>query len=264
MIEFKVSYFQNKYALLLGAAILIAGFFGYQAYSTKQLEREDAMETLEESFSLKCENGEWIEFPELQNFKQYEKFSGNAELKYDEKKDIFTDANGTQIFSTDKGYSLSFFMDRDARIEGYKIKDSEIYIKKIKCVGKEADRDILQTRRKLMNYVRDNINTLAPEKTSKGDWQVGTFYFVNDTDAYVQYESEGSFVEEAPYDSHLWLFRVYGSDRNIPSLETLAYIQENPEDPGENIVRYGKDLYKDVQNMMIYEFDDEANQWVLQ
>jgi hypothetical protein len=256
---------KNKYAFLfLGAVILAVGFFSYQSYAKKQAAMDDATDTFEEGIPAKCENGDWIEFPDPKNPEQYEKFAGNEKLKYNDKKNIFTSEDGAKIVSTDKNYSLLFFMDRRIWLEGYKLSDKEIYAKKIKCVGEEADKDIVEARRKLMNYIRDNINTLALEEAPKGDWQVETFYFASDTDVYVQYETEGSFMEDAPYDSHLWLIRASGLERNIPEIKTLAYIQEDAENPEKNILKQGEDLYKETKNLTVYEFDEEANQWTLQ
>lgn len=258
-------YFKSKYLFLfLAILFLVAGFWGYDSYEKKQWEREDVVDTFEEKIPLLCENGEWIEFPDMDNQDQYEKFSGNEKLKYDESSSTFLGASGLNTFSTNKDYSLTFFMDRDTRIEGYKLPDNQIYVKKVKCVGVEANQDILKARRNLMNYISNNINTLTLEKASKNDWQVGTFYFVNETDFYVQYESEGSFFEEAPYDSKLWLIRVKDMSRSIPTIETLAYIQEDAEDPEKNVTKQGDDLYKDAKNLTVYEFDEEVNQWVLQ
>jgi len=258
-------YFKGKYLFLfLAVLFLAAGFWGYNFYENKKWEREDVVDTFEENIPLQCENGNWIEFPDVEKQDQYEKFSGNEKLKYDEEKDTFLNASGSNTFSTDKDYSLTFFMDRDVRIEGYKLPDNQIYVKKVKCVGVEANQDILKARRNLMNYISSNINTLALEKASKNDWQVETFYFANDADLYVQYESEGSFLEEAPYDSRLWLIRVKDISRSVPAIETLAYIQEDAEDPEKNLTKQGNDLYKDAKNLTIYEFSEDANQWVLQ
>ncbi len=255
----------NKYIYLtLATTILIAGFFGYRYYSEKKAAREDIVDTFEEKIPSQCENGVWTEFPEIENPGQYKKFSGNAKLRYDDENDIFSDEKGSGTFSTDKNYSLSFFMDRDVRIEGYEIETGGIYVKRIKCVGAEANKETVQSRRKLMNYIKNNINVLALEKAPKNDWQVETFYFASDTDVYVQYESEGSFIEEAPYDSRLWLIRVSKMEREVPVIETLAYIQEDEEDPEKNVLKQGKDIYKDAKNLTVYEFDEEAKQWVLQ
>lgn len=264
MVKIK-KYFKKKYIFLFPVAlVLAAAFWGYNFYEKKQWEEEDVVDTFEENIPLQCENGNWIEFPDLNDQKQYEKFAGNEKLKYDEKNGIFSGTDSSSVFSTNENYSLMFFMDRDTRIEGYKLPSNQIYVKKIKCVGVEADQDILKARRNLMSYISNNINGLALEKASKNDWQVETFYFANDTDFYVQYESEGSFMEEASYDSRLWLIRVKESSRTVPVIETLAYIAEDAEDPEKNIVRQGSDLYKDAKNLTVYEFDEDANQWVLQ
>lgn len=254
-----------KYIIIfIGILIVYLGFHFYGIYEERQIVKEAVIEEVEEKIPQNCENGEWVTFPDLENSAKNEKFAENIRIKYVEEKEIFSNEDGSKTFTTDKKYSLFFFIDRDIRVEGYKLSENEIYVQKIKCVGVEANKDIQSQRRKIMDYVSRNINSLALEKSDNGQWQVGTFYFANDADLYVQYETEKSFMEEAPYDSHLWLIRVSKLDRDVPVIETLAYIEENAEDPEKNILKKGEDLHKDVKNLIIYEFDEEANQWVLQ
>jgi hypothetical protein len=265
MIKFKKIYFKNEYVfILLGVLILTASLFGYLKWMAMQEEKEDAIDIFEEQLPAQCENGVWIEFPTLDNMSQYIKFSGKEKLKYDEEKGIFLGEIGYKIFSTDKQTSLFFFVEREVQIEGHQLENNEIHVDKLKCVGVEANKDILKARRNLMHYIKNNINDLAPEKSVQGDWQVGTFYFVTDTDAYVQYETAVSFMEEAPYDSHLWLIRATNIGTTMPTIETLAYIAEDIEGFDKNVVKQGVDLYKESKNMIIYEFDDATNQWILQ
>lgn len=266
--------FSSKYRIhfliFLGVAVAIAGFYIYEKYQAKIAEQEGIMNDFEESIPLKCENGEWIEFPDLENSKTFEKFSGNARFKYDDKNDEFSNADNSQKFLTDENYSLLFFMDRDAYLEGWKIPNSNsIYVKKIRCVGEESDKNIQNQRRKLMDYISRNINSLALEKSQFGEWQVQSFYFHSNNDLYVEYEAVGSQEEdesetEIPYESRLWLIRVANPDRNVPAIETLAYIQENEEDPSKNILKVGQDIYRDEKNFTIYEYDEDQERWILQ
>jgi len=263
MVKVKKKY-SKYFVFFLAAVILTAGFRAYKSYDLKQLVIEDKMDAFEEKIPLSCENGEWVIFPDLKNSEKYQKFAGNTKLSYSNDGEKFSSEDKSRSFVTDENYSLSFFADRDVRVEGYETGENETYVQKIKCVGVEANKDIQNQRRNLMNYISKNINSLALEKSEESQWQVETFYFINENDLYVQYESEKSFMEESPYDSHLWLIRATKLERNIPVIETLAYIQENFDDPDKNIVKQGEDLYKDVKNMTIYEFDDDAGQWILQ
>lgn len=264
MTEAKKNFFKNKQQtfIFLGVVILAVGFLSYDDYSKKQLEHEDAIETFEENIPIQCENGDWIEFPEPSSSDQFEKITSNNKLSYDEKNNIFV--GGREKFLTDADYPLSFFVDRNVQVEGYRIKNNTIYIKRIQCSGVEADKVIVDGRKALMNYIKNNINTLALEKVPKNDWQVETYYFINDTDLYVQYETVGSFIEETPYDSHLWLIRVSNVENSVPVIETLAYIEEDANDPQKNVLKQGVDIYKEAKNLTIYEFDADLNQWILQ
>lgn len=253
---------------LLTIAMIVWGYFFYTIYQKKQ-DADFAQETIVSDFEdvipAQCENGEWTVFPDYDQSGNFAKYADNANLKMSN--DKFTNQDGSISFVTDSNYSLTFFVDRDVRIEGLEIgtKDKqEIYVKRIKCVGQEANKDIKAQRQNLMKYISENINTLAMEKSKGGAWQVETFYFENDTDVYVEYESAGSFMEESPYDAHLWLIRASKMDLTIPVIETLAYIQEDELDPEKNVVKFGNDLYKDADNMSLYEFDEKQKSWVLQ
>ena len=264
--------YKRHFFVFLGVAIIAAGFYAYNKYQEKLLIQEDAVDAFMENIPSQCENGEWIEFPDLEGSKTLDKFVGNARLKYDDKEDEFSNADSSQIFVTDEKYSLSFFMDRDARIEGWKIPDSNnIYVKKIKCVGEEANKDIQSQRRKIMNYISGNINNIALEKSRNGEWQVQSFYFYNNNDLYIEYEmvnpeeeDAADEEEELPFEARLWLIRIANPERDVPAIETLAYIQEDENDPDKNVVKIGEDIYKDVQNLTIYEYDEDKSQWVLQ
>lgn len=269
--EFFLKY-KKHFFVFFGVAIIAVGFYAYNKYQEKLLIQEDVVDAFMENVPSQCENGEWIEFPDLEESKTLEKFVGNARLKYDDKKDKFSNADNSQEFVTDEKYSLSFFMDRDARIEGWKIPDSNnIYVKKIKCVGEEANRDVQAQRRNIMKYISENINNIALEKSREGEWQVQSFYFYNNNDLYVEYEAVSpqeedmaDEEEDIPFAARLWLVRIANPERNVPAIETLAYIQEDENDPDKNVIKIGEDIYKDVQNLTIYEYDEDKAQWVLQ
>lgn len=251
------------------AALIIGGYFAYQAYQKKAVVDFDSEETVsefEDAIPLKCENGEWVTFPDYSQKGNFPDYKDNARIKgtADGK---FQNADGSVSFTTDQDYSLTFFTDRDVRIEGKEISSGdkkEIYVKRIKCVGAEADKSIQADRQNLMNYLSSNINMFALEKSAKSQWQISTFYFYNDTDVYVEYESKASIAGDAPYDGRLWLIRATNLDRSVPSIVTLGYIQEDENDPEKNIVKYGKDLYGEATGMTVYEYDGDAQKWVLQ
>lgn len=261
-----------KQKIITFAVILIlvaTGYFAYQYYQEKTLDNFNSdvqMSDFESKLPLQCEKGEWTEFPEYAKSGNFSQFSGNATLKM-QNPDQLTNADGSTSFTTDENYSLSFFADKAVRIEGLDISTGdkkEIYVKRIKCVGEEANHDIQSQRQNLMNYINANINTLALEKSSNSGWRINTFYFANDKDLYVEYESPESIGGDKLYDGHLWLIRATKLERPIPVIETLAYIQEDENDPDKNILKQGNDLYKTSTGMATYEYDDDAKQWVMQ
>ena len=59
----------SKYILLFsGIMLVIFGFYAYQSYEEKQIIKEAVIEEVEEKIPQNCENGEWIVFPDLENF----------------------------------------------------------------------------------------------------------------------------------------------------------------------------------------------------
>lgn len=261
------TYFKNNKQTLAFLIVLVSSvvFLCDDNYAKKQAIVDSKLDLLEEIIPVQCEKSVWTEFPDLLNSSQYEKFTSEEKLNYDDKRNVFVGTiNVNKFFSTDKNYSLTFFMDRNVQVEGYSLENNNIYIKRIKCVGIETNKNVIQSRKTFMNYIKTNINTLAIEKAPQNDWQIETFYFVNNSDVYVQYETSESILEESPYNSRLWLIRVSNINDAIPKIKTLAYIQEDAEDPSKNVVKQGVDLYKDVKNLTIYEFDANLKQWVLQ
>lgn len=261
---------KQKILVFLIIIVLIAGgYFLYQYYQKKTLSSfnsEVQMSDFEDKIPLQCESGEWTEFPDYAQIGNFPEFKGNATLKM-QTGDQFTNEDGSTTFTTDENYSLAFFTDKTVYIEGSDISAAgkkEIYVKRIKCVGEEANSDIQSQRQNLMNYISANINALALEKSLNGAWQINTFYFASDSDLYVEYESPQSVGGDKPYDGRLWLIRAAKLERPAPVIETLAYIQEDENDPDKNILKQGTDIYKDATGMAVYEFDEEANRWAMQ
>lgn len=260
---------QKIIIFLIIIILIVAGYFLYQYYQKKTLtdfNSDVQMSDFEDKIPLQCEKGEWIEFPDYAQAGNFPEFKDNATLKMKDT-DNFTNKDGSISFTTDENYSLAFFSDKAVRIEGSDISSDdkkEVYVKRIKCVGEEANVDIQTQRQNLMNYISANINSLALEKSTGDAWQINTFYFVNNSDLYIEYESLGSVGGDDPYDGRLWLIRATKLERQIPVIETLAYIQEDADDPDKNILKQGKDLYKDSTGMAVYEFDVDANKWIMQ
>jgi hypothetical protein len=257
------------YIYLLAIILAFGGYYFYTIYQKKQdadFAQEMLVSDFEDNIPSQCEKGEWTEFPAYSQSGTFSEYKGNANIK-SSSGDKFSNQDGSISFVTDKNYTLTFFAGRDVRIEGVDVAaqgKQEIYVKRIKCVGKEANADIRSQRQNLMKYISDNIGTLAMEKSHGSAWQIQTFYFVNDTDIYVEYESPGSIGGDSPYDARLWLIRASKMDTSVPAIETLAYIQEDENDPDKNVVKVGQDLYKDANNMTVYEFDSDKKTWVLQ
>ena len=257
------------YTYVIVAIIVTVGYFLYATYQKKQdadFAQEVQVSDFEDAIPSQCENGEWTEFPDYSESGNFPEYKENTRLK-NTVDDEYSNQDGTISFATSSDYALFFFTDRDVRIEGINIGErdkSNIYVKRIKCIGKEANKEVQAQRQNLMTYIGENINKLAIEKSQGDDWQVETFYFANDADVYVEYESTGSFTEEAPYDAKLWLIRASRMDASVPAIETLAYIQEDENDPDKNVVKVGSDLYVDADNMMVYEFDVDSEKWILQ
>jgi len=239
------------YGLL--SAIILYGLFIFINERSDKVSESDIFEA---DFSKNCEAGKWISFPGDAN-KPNDSYKGKLILN--EEGNLISE-DGSRAFIVPEEYSLNYFTNRKVEIEGNKKSDREIQVQKIRCIGEETKPENVAFRRNLMNYAASNINNIAPEKPRKGKWAAEEFYFVDNNNFYVFYSSYDENDEDYEED-RLLLLRA--REKNNPfGIEQLAYIIPSNEDE-EAEVKFGEDIYKNQKDIIIYEYDDNEEQWLL-
>ena len=232
------------------------------------LEIEDEEEI--ENFDELCQNGEWFEISEAEG--ETKLISGKFRLAYSGDEDFqeFADYSyfleksdgNIAVTGNDVGI-LDYFENREVEIKGVIGEGAakEIKLVQIRCAGSETDKNLIAGREKLMNYINDNINSIAPEKAPYQEWEVDTIEFVDENNVYVEYydiaedDEDSDAGDEDTYKRIL--LRISGSDGDYDQ-EVLAYWVV--EDDDYKLER-GEDKFENEEDTYLYQYDEESERW---
>jgi hypothetical protein len=245
---------------ILVALVVILGAYGLFIYFSEKKNGLSESDILEASFSQKCEAGEWIEFPSDKKYKLPGNYNGKIVLNNSGKS---VSEDGKTSFSVASGYALDYFSNRTIEIQGAKSTDDSqmIFVNKIRCAGEETKKETIDYRQKMMDYLTKNINDLAPEKPHKSKWGVIGFSFVDSNNLYVDYSAEDE-NDDNYYEEGILLLRVKESESGF-NVERLAYIIPSGGDNEEDAVKEGEDIYKDREDLVDYEYDEDQGKWIM-
>jgi len=283
------------WSLIVVVALVFAGFLWYRSYSTKvknqsgvensasqdslknSIEAGDdealteeeigQLEQEQENFNSTCENGEWVKISDSA--------TGSDTAKGKLRK-VYPDDEAAKEFS---GYSffiegvekialagnslskLDFFEDREVEVQGAKSADGkQLNVVQARCAGAEADKDVLDQRRKMMDYVAANINTITPKKAKYKKWVVDEIDIVDDNNIYVLYYDavEDDENPDVPEDTGRKLLLQIGSksDGNY-DVKQLAYFEMGEDDYD---LKQGTNKFSDAETTD-YSYDSETNSW---
>ena len=252
----------KKEKILVVALVII--FVGYAAYAffrskneEKKLEKE-AVEKASEAFPRLCEAGGWIAVSKGSTNSKGEPYQ--AKTKLASKDGIWEDEKGENIFISSPDIPFDYFSGKEVELNGVKTgqKDNkEVFVNKLRCAGIESNKELFANRRKLMDYVSKNINTLSDIKAQAG-WKVEAFYFVSESDFYVEYASV-----ENNREIMQWLARASKFKRSKPVIESLAYFKIDPDSRKKELIK-GEDSQKRDANLSKYIFNPTAKKWEIQ
>ena len=220
------------WASVVAVALIFAGFLWYSTYRAKNktllggesgagkssfenaINGEDAAVDEEEidaemeNFNAQCEAGEWLKIADQ---------SGNLTSVSGKLRRVYPDDESAREFS---GYSyfiegpqrialagssltkLDYFEDREVEVQGVEnTEKKELAVAQVRCAGAETNKNLLDARRKLMDYIAANINSLAPKKAKYQKWAADIIEFVDDSRVYVEYydaveDDENSDIDE--------------------------------------------------------------------
>ena len=242
--------------------IIIFFFIAYAAYATfTSVKKEWDVEAAKkkrtvQAFPALCETGKWIEISKRRS--EEEKFEKEAVLKKNGR--IFSDEKEEVRFRTEENVFLNYFKNRRIIVSGSRESEKEVFVNKIKCIGIEADREDQANRQRMMRYVASGINNFSVAQNEYGSWKVTAFYFVNESDFYVEYISDS---KENNDEIMLWLVTASKMERAKPILETRAYIRKTEK---EREVLKGEDIHEgaDADMLFTYKFNNSTNKWTVQ
>ncbi len=222
-----------------------------------------------QEFQILCENGNWVKIADIQG----ELITVGGKLRH-----IYSDEEVPQNVSDFEFYiegkenislsgsnlsKLDNFEDRDVEAQGVKSAGGKsIAISQIRCAGAETDKASIGARAKIMNWLAENINSIAPQKAPYQKWIIDTAEFVDEKNVYVEYYDMAEDDENFDADidtSRMALLEIgTGSDGNY-SAKALAY-WEAGEDDYE--LKTGVDKFEDAEDTYLYQYDSEEKSWI--
>jgi hypothetical protein len=285
------------WAIIVILALVFAGFLWYRSYSaknklankteTKSAESSpqnaiqdeannaqtdnsavDENTTDEEmSFNTTCENGDWVKIADQSG--SLSSFSGKLRKVYPDD-DAAKEFAGYQYYieGTEKialtGTGLEkmdYFEDREVEVQGAKsVNNKELAVSQVKCGGAETDKNIINSRKKMMDYIAANINTIAPKKAKYQKWVVDEIDIVNENNVYVMYydaieNDENSNIEEDT--GRKILLEVSAKTDGTYGLKQIAYFEMGEDD---YVLKQGDDKFADSETVD-YSYDPDTNIW---
>lgn len=288
---------KRKNQILIGISVvvlLLIGFFFFLFNNKKETETfQDKMEEINTqdwqqtgefdededegiSFELslieKCDAGEWIDVVE-KNISDAKEFTGDVEIREEsEVKDFFFE-EGNRLFFKEEKFG-NFFEDRRATVLALEV-EGGLEVLKIKCSEGEVtlfegssvvvDEEIKDFEQSVMIELQKNSNALIKKQ---GDWEVVSFLWPNKEYVYVEFSAlekeEESFtlgesIDEDDIESFLLLLKV-GMKNEKLEREEIGLLKMDDED--EWVAERGRDLFEDLDEGRLFEFDPDLGKWV--
>jgi hypothetical protein len=286
------------WVIIVAIALIFAGFLWYRSYSAKnknmQLdkietkgpesslentlgddeiqaisdEEADAIEAEEENFNAICENGEWVKIADLSG--NLSSFSGKLRKVYPDEESA-SEFPGSEFYleGTEKialaGANLEkmdYFEDREIEVQGVRSAEKkEVAVAQVKCGGAETDKNLLDQRNKMLNYISGNINSISPKKAPYKKWTALSAEFVDENNVYVEYYDIAEDEEDidVPVDTgRQILLGISAKPDGSYSTQVLAYFEMGED---EYVLKSGTDKFEETEDTVSYDYDSESNTW---
>lgn len=276
---------------IVAVALIFAGFLWYQSYARKGksltapaqtgVGADDSFENSidsgnladeetgedETDYNAMCENGEWLKIADQSG--EISSVTGTLRKVYpddesNEFKNYLYYVEGAESYGITGSnlFKLDYFEDREAEVQGVKnAAKKEIAVSQVKCTGKETNKDVLNQRKNLMNWLATNINAIAPQKAKYQKWAVDIVDFVDENNAYVEYydtveDNEDSDVEDDT--SRRVLVETSAKAGGGYDVKVLAYWEMGEDD---YVLKTGTDKFEDSEEIASYQYDPEDQTW---
>jgi hypothetical protein len=245
-----------------------------------QIESADADLAAEEALvekemtgmHVKCENGEWVEVGSSAG--EGSLFRGkltvglassgeitaeDEDLEVDENSDeeemVVYRLNNDKELVADNYDLLDFFEDRTVEIEGVE-NAGKVTVNKIRCAGKETDKNLMELRQTVMKDIEQRIVELSPKKGDK--WEIVDFVWPNEQYVYVEYGKPDTGSDEDTDEFYSILYKVSVENQKV-NLEQKSFMKMGVE---EWEIISGKDEFQDAEDVDYYEYEKDLGKWV--
>lgn len=282
--------------IIVAVAVIFVAFLWYRSYSAKKNnllnktettgsesslrdtldenenqmisdEEAEAIDAEEEDFNAICENGEWVNISDQ---------SGNSSSLTGKLRKVYPDDEAAKEFAGFQFFlegaekialtgtnldKMDYFEDREVEVQGAKSANGkEIAVFQVKCAGKETDKNVINDRKKMMDYISANINTIAPKKAKYKSWVVDEIDIVDENNVYVLYydaveDDENSDLEEDT--GRKLLLEISPKTDGTYDIKQTAYFEMGEDD---YVAVQGTDKFADSETVD-YSFDPESNVW---
>jgi len=228
----------------------------------------DSSDTAAADFNALCENGEWMKITDLSgemvtvSGKLRKVYPDDEASKEFQKYPYFLEGSEKIALTGKDETKIDNFEDREVEAQGVKATDGKsLEIFRIRCAGKETDKNVIGQRNKELDFIAKNINLIAPKKAPYQKWTVDMVDIVDENNVYIEYydtveDDENSNVETDT--SRKILVEMGAKPDGSYSAKVLAYWEMGEED---YVLKTGTDKFENVQDVTSFQYDPDAKSW---
>ncbi|MDD3487637.1 MAG: hypothetical protein PHF35_04680 [Candidatus Moranbacteria bacterium] len=229
----------------------------------------DEQDKIYEQFEADCQSGQWKVFNSVSG--DAVTLSGKLRRVYPEDSTAPAELRGFGFYiegsantplSGSNLADLELFEDRDVEVQGAKSEDGKsVEVEQVRCAGTETDKAAINSRIALMNWIAENINSIAPQKAPYQKWTVDTADFVDENHVYVEYYDAAEDDENSNIDvdtSRKVLLETSPKEDGTFNFTVMAYWEMGDDD---YVLKSGADKFENVWDVMTYQYDPDGKSW---
>jgi hypothetical protein len=220
-----------------------------------------------QDFNVKCENGEWVQVADVQgeavflSGKMRKVYAGEdvpAEVKGFS---YYVESQSSAALSGSDLSKLDMFEDRSVEVRGPKSQDGKsVIVSAVRCGGAETNKQIIDSRMKIMNWLAANINAAVSKKAPSEKWVIDSAEFVDEKYVYIEFYdvAEDSDSYDGEDTSRQALLEMSAKSDGSWSAKELAWWEMGEE---EYVLKSGSDKFGNVMDTYLYQYDQEEKSW---
>lgn len=236
---------------------------------------EDEGITFELSLIDKCDDGEWINITAESEGQLTKEMSG-AITTVDIEEEIYVLEGSERKLIFPKVEFGEFLEDRDVTLIVSE-KGEDLVVRKAKCIKindngeieeKLVPEEVKETEQLAMIKLAKEINSLAKKK---GNWEVVSFLWPNKEYVYAEFsaiasdyddedmDDDDEIIDDDEVESFLLLLKIEKKGQEIMTKE-IGLLKMDDDD--EWVAVRGKDLFDEVDDGRLFDFDVDLGRWV--